>query len=51
MQVWGVGGKRAGRETGNWWRGLWDELETWDNGGSQETMGMTLAETPSSGGI
>lgn len=29
-----MGGKRAGREKGNWWRGLWDELETWDKGGA-----------------
>lgn len=30
--------------------GLWGELETWDKGDSQETMEMTLAETPSPGG-
>ena len=29
---------------------LWNTLETWDGGGSRISMGISLVETPSSGG-
>jgi hypothetical protein len=49
----GNGGQRPRRVNGNqWWSGghLQDVTETWDGGGSLESMEATLAETPSSRG-
>ena len=40
-QVWGQEGcERTGSEKGNCWGQLWDKLETWDRGGSQESIGQ-----------
>lgn len=48
-EVWGNGAwDRTGSENGNQWGHLWENLETWDRGGSREVMGMILVETPSS---
>ena len=43
MEIW--------RENRNQWEASLGLGDTWDRGGSQESMGVTLAETHSSGNI
>jgi hypothetical protein len=52
IMYWGSGDRKGlGLEMEITGEHLWEWLEIWEEGGHRESMGVTLAEMPSSWGI